>query len=149
MPFSRTWFLSFLFISSSACSHFGSHSFFSLFIFGTTWRFLLSFIQQREKKTKNAMSFFHFMPLLKPLAPLFPFPAEEHVVFIFYFDILMILGALLFCVVGGRSYVRSFIHSCVFFLIFSCLLALLLLFPMLFVFFRSTLLLKAPLQYIK
>lgn len=97
--------------------------FFSLFTFWFAFIFLSFYFRynlkifaflysaERKKNRERNVFFFHFMPLLKPLAPLFPFPAEEHVVFIFYFDdtgSVVVLCCWL-------SVVRSFIHSSVFF----------------------------------
>lgn len=137
--FSRVWFFSFIFF----CSLFFSAQPFSFFSLS------LDFLVQLEDIVLGAVvlcshfSFlfffikpsFHFLASLMPLVPLFPFPAKEHVVFIFYFDDSR--SVVLYCWFGCRSFFPP--HF----------LLLLFLLQMLFVLFCSTLLLKAPLQYIK
>lgn len=76
-----------IFIFPSACSHFCCVCVCNfLLFFGSTYRFAFLYLAKKKTNTNTHIFFFHFMPLLKPLGPLFPFPAMEHVVFIFYID---------------------------------------------------------------
>lgn len=93
---------------------------------------------------KTHRFFIHFMPLLKPLAPLFPFPAKEHVVFIFYIDdtgSVVSFCFVLCCALLAESVermnersIRSFIHSLRFFIFSFATNGMLLLFILHFFF---------------
>lgn len=153
MPFSRTWFHSFLFIS--ACSQSAPSCLLVRALF-LCFQFKLKIYFAASTSSSSSLYFFlfhksvffHFRAVLMPLAPLFPFPAKEHVVFIFYADgircrrcfVLLVWQSVVACK-------RALVSVCVCVVRCACCCCCFL--QMLFVFFASTLLLKAPLQYIK